>query len=124
MISRRLFDAVGGYDEQYQLAFSDVTMCLRAWEKGYRIVYTPFASLIHHEGYSRGSNTPIPDFQHFASDFRETGLHPGSAFPSRPERQDSIRASWANGIENLGEPAAATGQLGSARRPIMLLELV
>jgi GT2 family glycosyltransferase/glycosyltransferase involved in cell wall biosynthesis len=88
MISRRLFDDLGGYDEQFQLAFSDVMLCLKAWEKGYRIVYSPFASLIHHEGYSRGSNTPIPDFQHFASDFRETGLredpyfHPGLSVES------------------------------------------
>lgn len=75
MISKRLFDELGGYDEQFQLAFSDVMLCLKAREKGLRVVYTPFASLIHHESLSRGNNTPIPDFQRFASDFRGMGLN-------------------------------------------------
>jgi GT2 family glycosyltransferase len=35
-------------------AYSDVDFCLRCQEKGYRILFTPFAQLYHHESASRG----------------------------------------------------------------------
>lgn len=62
MMRRDVFDAVGGFDDQrYVLAFSDVEICLRIRAKGYRIVYTPFARLLHHESATRGANTPVHD---------------------------------------------------------------
>ena len=63
MMRRAVFDEVGGFDEDYQLAFSDVEICLRAIKKGYRNVYTPFAKLIHYEGRSRGDELPAVDLQ-------------------------------------------------------------
>jgi len=54
MVSRRVFDALGGFDERLGVAFNDVDFCLRARQQGHRIVYTPFAELVHHEGASRG----------------------------------------------------------------------
>ncbi|HXH07158.1 MAG TPA: glycosyltransferase family 2 protein [Vicinamibacterales bacterium] len=53
MMRREVFDRIGGYDERFILSFSDVVLCLMAWRFGYRVVYTPFARLIHHESYSR-----------------------------------------------------------------------
>ncbi|HEX9013928.1 MAG TPA: glycosyltransferase family 2 protein, partial [Anaerolineaceae bacterium] len=47
---RQVFEEIGGFDEGYQLAFSDVEICQRAIQHGYRVMYTPFARLIHHEG--------------------------------------------------------------------------
>jgi GT2 family glycosyltransferase len=61
MVRRDLFEAVGGYDEAYLLAFSDIDFCLKVYEKGYSNLYTPFASLFHYEGVSRGYNTPPAD---------------------------------------------------------------
>lgn len=61
MVRRDLFEAVGGYDEAYLLAFSDIDFCLKVYEKGYLNLYTPFASLFHYEGISRGYNTPPAD---------------------------------------------------------------
>ncbi len=61
MVKRDLFEAVGGYDEAYLLAFSDIDFCLKVYEKGYLNLYTPFASLFHYEGVSRGYNTPPAD---------------------------------------------------------------
>lgn len=36
------------------VAFNDVDFCLRIRAAGYRIVYTPYAELCHHESASRG----------------------------------------------------------------------
>ncbi|MCE7947278.1 MAG: glycosyltransferase family 2 protein [Chloroflexi bacterium CFX4] len=62
MISRQAFDAVGGFDEAYQLNYSDVALCLRAHEAGYRIVYTPHARLIHYESVTHKRRIPRVDF--------------------------------------------------------------
>jgi GT2 family glycosyltransferase len=54
MVRRKLFEAVGGLDEQLAVAFNDVDFCLRLKAAGYRNIWTPFAELIHHESASRG----------------------------------------------------------------------
>jgi GT2 family glycosyltransferase/SAM-dependent methyltransferase len=64
MVRKEVFDAVGGFDEQLQVAFNDVDFCLRVRDQGYRIVWTPYCELIHHESVSRG----------FAMDWREVEL--------------------------------------------------
>ena len=52
---RKLFLEMGGLDESnFGVAYNDVDYCYRFIEKGYRVVYTPEAELIHHEGFSRG----------------------------------------------------------------------
>lgn len=61
MVRRDLFNMVEGYDEGYHLVFSDVDFCLRIHSKGYRNLYTPFTTLYHYEGKSRGYNTPSED---------------------------------------------------------------
>ena len=61
MMRRSLFEELGGYDEKYQLVFSDVDFCFRAIQKGYRILYDPFVTLFHYEGGSRGYRTPLRD---------------------------------------------------------------
>jgi len=49
---RRLFDAIGGFDERYPIDYNDVDFCLRGLEAGERVVYTPFARLRHFESRS------------------------------------------------------------------------
>jgi O-antigen biosynthesis protein len=57
LISRACFEAVGFFDEDlFAIAYNDIDFCLRAGEAGYRTVWTPFATLIHHESASRGSD--------------------------------------------------------------------
>ncbi len=59
-IRRDLFREVGGLDEVHlMVAFNDVDLCLRVREKGYLVVYTPHAELVHHESRSLGPhNSP------------------------------------------------------------------
>lgn len=61
MMRRATFIELGGYDEKYQLIFSDIDLCLRALKKGYRNLYTPNAVLKHMEGKSRGYKSPNQD---------------------------------------------------------------
>ena len=48
------FDAVGGFDPSFAVAFNDVDYCLALVDRGYKIIYTPFVELYHYESVSRG----------------------------------------------------------------------
>jgi GT2 family glycosyltransferase len=55
MVRREVFEKLGGFDDAHlPITFNDVDFCLRARELGWRIVYSPYAELIHHESISRG----------------------------------------------------------------------
>jgi GT2 family glycosyltransferase len=55
LISRECFEATGPFDEtNFAVAYNDVDFCLRARDAGFRTIYTPFATLVHHESASRG----------------------------------------------------------------------
>jgi glycosyltransferase involved in cell wall biosynthesis len=41
-------------DEKFGMTFEDVDYCLRAWKAGYRSLYFPSATIVHHESLSRG----------------------------------------------------------------------
>jgi glycosyltransferase involved in cell wall biosynthesis len=61
MVPRTVFAELGGFDENYEIGYGDIDFCLRAGEAGYRVVYTPFAELVHHEGGTRGFSVPPND---------------------------------------------------------------
>lgn len=71
MMRREIFDKVGGYNLEYQLAFGDIDFCLRVYQAGYQIIYTPFAQIYHYEGSSRGYKTPVPDLMKGFEDMRD-----------------------------------------------------
>jgi len=55
LISGECRQAVGKMDEEnFAVAYNDVDYCLRAHKAGFRIIWTPFASLYHHESATRG----------------------------------------------------------------------
>ncbi|WP_210261247.1 glycosyltransferase family 2 protein [Enterovirga aerilata] len=57
LVSRACFETAGPFDEErFAIAYNDIDFCLRARDKGFRVVWTPFATLIHHESASRGSD--------------------------------------------------------------------
>lgn len=60
LLRREVFEAVGGLDEEnLKVAYNDVDLCLKIRRAGYRIVWTPYAELYHHESASRGrDDTP------------------------------------------------------------------
>ncbi len=59
MMRKEVFDEVGGLDEDFVLAFNDTDLCMSVRQKGYRVVWTPWAELYHHESATRGyEDTP------------------------------------------------------------------
>ena len=59
MVKKRVFEEVGGLEEELTVAYNDIDLCLKMGAAGYRIVYTPYAIATHYESKSRGyENTP------------------------------------------------------------------
>ena len=54
MVRREVYEAVGGLDESFAVAFNDVDFCVRVRKAGYQNLFTPFAMLYHYESKSRG----------------------------------------------------------------------
>lgn len=75
LIPRPVFEQLGGYDERYLLVASDTDICIRATAAGYRVVYTPYAPLVHHERLTRGRVDPYDDQALLARTLRELGIH-------------------------------------------------
>jgi len=60
LVSRRMYDEVGGYDPQFFLQAEELDWQLRAKKVGWRIYYTPGAKLWHRESASTGGpNSPL-----------------------------------------------------------------
>jgi GT2 family glycosyltransferase/glycosyltransferase involved in cell wall biosynthesis len=54
-VRKTVFEELGGFDEEnLGVSFNDIDFCLRLRQRGYRIVWTPYANLVHHESASRG----------------------------------------------------------------------
>jgi GT2 family glycosyltransferase/ubiquinone/menaquinone biosynthesis C-methylase UbiE len=62
---REVFEDVKGFSEELEVAFNDVDFCLKCREAGYRVVYTPYARLVHHESASRGRDDLSADKTRF-----------------------------------------------------------
>ena len=60
MVTRReVFEALDGFDDAFAVAYNDIDYCLRASAKGYRVIFTPHAELVHVESATRGrDDTP------------------------------------------------------------------
>lgn len=56
MVKKSIWQELGGLDESFEVSLNDVDLCLRAREKNYLNVFTPFAELYHYESASRGSD--------------------------------------------------------------------
>ncbi len=65
MVPRRVFEELGGFDEQLRVVLNDVDLCLRIREKKYQVICTPHALLYHHEGASRRRDHPPEDEKRF-----------------------------------------------------------
>lgn len=66
MVSRKLYAQLDGYDESFDSEYSDVDLCLRAIERGGRVVWTPRAILTHHERSSLPREVNASDLERFA----------------------------------------------------------
>ena len=56
MVRREVFKEVGGFEEEFQVAFNDVDLCYKIYKAGYNNVINNEVQLWHHESLSRGSD--------------------------------------------------------------------
>ncbi len=62
LVKKRAFDVVGGFDQKhYQLNFNDVDFCLKLGKAGYKIVWTPHVTLIHHTSATQKKEAEDPE---------------------------------------------------------------
>ena len=110
LMRREVFAQLGGFDERFRISFSDVVLCLAAWTAGYRVVYTPYARLIHHESYTRERDDAPQDKKLLATYLRANGfeddpyfhpeLNPRSTVPDlRPAYEPTAGAAVREVIE-------------------------
>jgi GT2 family glycosyltransferase len=79
-----VYAEVGGLDETLAVAFNDVDFCLKVREAGYRNVWTPFATLKHHESLSRGAETTPEKQARFTREVETMRRRWGAALDSDP----------------------------------------
>ncbi len=102
LIRKSAYERVGGFDEiHFPIGFSDSDLCMKLLQADYKIMYTPFAVLVHHESQSRqlqeegyemvtlfqryGGRTPMHD-HHYPSQFIDKPIPEGKGpMPSRFE---------------------------------------
>lgn len=49
LIKKRLVEDIGYLDEDYQMNYEDPDYCIRAWERGWKVMYTPRSIVVHEE---------------------------------------------------------------------------
>lgn len=54
ILQRRMFEIVNKFDEAFPVTLSDIDICLKLVERGFRNIFNPYVELIHHESLSRG----------------------------------------------------------------------
>ena len=102
LVCTAVYDSVHGLDEEFTVAYNDVDFCLRVRDAGWRIVWTPYAELYHHESKSRGSDENDPakkarfDAEHdrlYAVHGKENILHDPYYSPSLSLDYEDFRES-------------------------------
>jgi ADP-heptose:LPS heptosyltransferase len=65
LVRRDVYESLGGFDEAHSVINNDLDFCLRASSAGLRVVFTPYAKLIHHEMASRAAIGDVHDAVRF-----------------------------------------------------------
>ena len=70
MTKKSIFEELGGFDENMSHAFNDVDYCMKMRERGYLVIYNPYAELYHHESISRGYEITKEQEKRFEKEIR------------------------------------------------------
>jgi ADP-heptose:LPS heptosyltransferase/GT2 family glycosyltransferase len=72
LVRREVFERLGRFDEAHQIVNNDLDFCLRVHKAGLLTVYTPYASMTHHELASRAQMKDVFDLTHFNAQWHTT----------------------------------------------------
>lgn len=70
MTRRDVFEAAGGFSEEFRIAFNDIDYCLKTGKNGKRVVYLPDSEWFHYESKSRGYEDTKEKQERFAEESR------------------------------------------------------
>ena len=132
MVQRKAFLAAGGLDEGFSsTAFSDVDICLKLSEGGYRTVWTPYAELSLRDGAAPQS-TPLTEIErgavllrqrwgrkldgdrYWSSNLSSDPWAIGLAFPPATEASMSRSAASGAGLRDDGSDLLPPGEIDVA----------
>lgn len=65
MVKKEDFEAVGGFDEEFVVAFNDVDLCLKVYDLGRTNIWAHQATLYHYESKTRGYENTAEKIQRF-----------------------------------------------------------
>jgi ADP-heptose:LPS heptosyltransferase len=71
---RAVFDRLGGFEEAHSVVNNDLDFCLKAQQAGLAVIYTPHATLLHHELASRAGMEDTYDANRFEGAWRQRFL--------------------------------------------------
>lgn len=95
------------FDEEIFMYYEDTLLCHRTWKRGYRVVYLPFAPVIHHLGQS-GKTVKARTVW---NSFQGSAIYIGRRYGTRAARAYSavVRVTWGVFYILLAIPAAVGG---------------
>jgi GT2 family glycosyltransferase/SAM-dependent methyltransferase/peptidoglycan hydrolase CwlO-like protein len=70
MLRKEVFAKIGGFDENLAVLYNDVDLCLKIRQQNYLIVYTPYATLYHHESATKFDTKPHDPYPHDTNYFK------------------------------------------------------
>jgi O-antigen biosynthesis protein len=118
MVSTGTWRRVGGMDERLAVTWNDVDFCLRVRKAGLRVVWTPHATLLHHESITRGLESADPAaLARFEAERAIAVAEWGEAIEHDPFLNPNLVALEAGPLA-LARPRAAVpaGQFASSRQ--------
>lgn len=71
MVKKKVYEEVNGLDESFKVAFNDIDFCMKVREKGYLVVFTPYAEMYHYESKSRGMEDTPEKQMRFAGEIKK-----------------------------------------------------
>lgn len=91
IIEKALFEKVGGLNQvDLKVACNDVDLCLKVSEAGYRIVWTPYAVLYHHESKTRGYEDTAEKVARFESELSYMKNRWGNILENDPQYSPNL----------------------------------
>lgn len=109
MVRAEVYHEVGGLQERHvPNGFGDVDFCLRLREQGYTNIYTPYATLIHHESITRKRNVEVAEMQYMRkrwgaqllndpylnANLARSGQYTPDANVTQPDIHPALFAEW------------------------------
>lgn len=142
--NREVFEHVGGFDERYVWGTEDIDICLKVRTAGWKAIYCPDATAVHHESATLKINKAadsenncrlyrqtwnpvlVPVEQHYVHSLKEQGIRRVAVFGLGTAARGLTRILDENNIEITAFTASGIQEAGKCflGRPVLPLGLL